>query len=121
LLLTSFVWPFDLHPHDRLRSAFAVAAMHPVYIDKATASSWLPNVLGPDPDDGLPIVWYSITQMYWPTEEITAVKNILTNHGAQQRLGKRAWNTTFMINGLSNLSCLPGYGIRIPAVRFGSA
>jgi hypothetical protein len=87
LLLTSFVWPFDLHRHDRLRSALAVAAMHPVHIDKATASSWLPNALEAD-HDGLPVVWHSITQMYWPAEEITAVQSILTSYGAQQRLGE---------------------------------
>jgi hypothetical protein len=87
LLLTSFVWPFDLHRHDRLRSALAVAEMHPVHIDKAAASSWLPNVLWADHDE-LPVVWHSITQMYWPTEEITAVKSILMNYGAQQRLGE---------------------------------
>ena len=88
LLLTSFVWPFDLHRHDRLRSALAVAAMHPVPIDEATASSWLPSVLGDDRDDGLPVIWHSVTQMYWPTEEITAVQSILTNYGAQRRLGE---------------------------------
>jgi hypothetical protein len=84
LLLTSFVWPFDLHRHDRLRSALAVAAIHPVHIDKATASSWLPNALEADHDE-LPVVWHSITQMYWPTEEVTAVQSILANYGAQQR------------------------------------
>jgi len=88
LLLTSFVWPFDLHRHDRLRSALAVAAMHPVPIDEATASSWLPSVLGDDRDDGLPVIRHSVTQMYWPTEEITAVQSILTNYGAQRRLGE---------------------------------
>jgi hypothetical protein len=87
LLLTSFVWPFDLHRHDRLRSALAVAAMHPVHIDKGTASSWLLNALEAD-RDGLPVVWHSVTQMYWPTEEITAVRSILTNYGARQRLGE---------------------------------
>jgi hypothetical protein len=87
LLLTSFVWPFDLHRHDRLRLALAVAAMHPVHIDKGTASSWLLNALEAD-RDGLPVVWHSVTQMYWPTEEITAVRSMLTNYGAQQRLGE---------------------------------
>jgi hypothetical protein len=87
VLLTSFVWPFDLHRHERLRSALAVAAMHPVQIDKAAASSWLPQALAAD-KDGLPVVWHSITQMYWPIEEVMAVENILMSYGAQHRMGE---------------------------------
>jgi hypothetical protein len=87
LLLTSFVWPFDLHRHERLRSALEVATMHPVDIEKASASSWLPRALAAD-QDGLPVVWHSITQMYWPSDELAAVERILTNYGARQPLGE---------------------------------
>jgi Uncharacterized protein conserved in bacteria (DUF2332) len=78
VLLTSFVWPFDLHRHERLSSALAIAEMHPVHIEKASAGSWLPEALAADGDE-LPVVWHSITQMYWPIEEVTAVESILTN------------------------------------------
>jgi hypothetical protein len=87
LLLTSFVWPFDLHRHEHLSSALSVAAMHPVRVDKAAASSWLPKALVADRDE-LPVVWHSITQMYWPIEEVAAVESILTSYGAQRRLGE---------------------------------
>jgi hypothetical protein len=87
VLLTSFVWPFDLHRHERLSSALSVAAMHPVRVDKAAASSWLPKALVTN-WDGLPVVWHSITQTYWPIEEVMAVESILTNYGAQHRLGE---------------------------------
>jgi hypothetical protein len=87
LLLTSFVWPFDLHRHERLSSALAVAELHPVHIERAAASSWLPDALVADRDE-LPVVWHSITQMYWPVEEVTAVQSILTSFGARQRLGE---------------------------------
>jgi hypothetical protein len=87
LLLTSFVWPFDLERQKRLSSALAVAATHPVRIDKASASSWLSEALAPARDE-LPVVWHSITQMYWPTEEVTAVESMLTSYGTQQRLGE---------------------------------
>jgi hypothetical protein len=87
LLLTSFVWPFDLHRHERLSSALAVAATHPVRVDKAAASTWLPRALVAD-RDGLPVVWHSITQMYWPIEEVMAVESILTSYGAQQPLAE---------------------------------
>jgi hypothetical protein len=44
LLLMSFVWPFDLDRHVRLASALAVVASHPLHIDQAPASDWLPGV-----------------------------------------------------------------------------
>jgi hypothetical protein len=58
-----------------------------VHIDQAAASNWLPCVLAADRDE-LPVVWHSITQMYWPIEEVMAVESILTDYGAQQRLGE---------------------------------
>ena len=87
LLLTSFVWPFDLERHKRLSSALAMAATRPVRIDKAPASSWLSEALATAGDD-LPVIWHSITQLYWPTEEVTAVESMLTSYGAQRRLGE---------------------------------
>jgi hypothetical protein len=87
LLLTSFIWPFDLDRHKRFSAALAVATMHPVRIDKASASKWLPRMLAADQDE-LPVVWHSITQMYWPIEEVAAVESILTSYGAQRRLGE---------------------------------
>ncbi|HVD81634.1 MAG TPA: DUF2332 family protein, partial [Propionibacteriaceae bacterium] len=87
LLLTSFVWPFDLDRHQRLSLALAIAAVHPVRIDRAPASRWLRYALTDEPD-GLPVVWHSITQMYWPSDEVTAVEGILSCYGAQHRLGE---------------------------------
>jgi hypothetical protein len=87
LLLTSFVWPFDLDRHVRLGSALAIAAARPVRIDKASASSWLPHALAADRDE-LPVVWHSITQMYWPNDELTAVESILSDYGSRSRLGE---------------------------------
>ena len=87
LLLTSFVWPFDLDRHTRLGSALAIAATRPMRIDKASASSWLPRALAADRDE-LPVVWHSITQMYWPNDELTAVESILSDYGSSSRLGE---------------------------------
>ena len=87
LLLTSFVWPFDLDRHKRLGSALAIAATHPVRVDKASASTWLPRALAADRDE-LPVVWHSITQMYWPDDELTAVESVLSDYGSRSRLGE---------------------------------
>jgi hypothetical protein len=74
LRLTSFVWPHDLHRHERLRAALAVAARYPVPVDAAPASSWLTAQLASPATDGvLTVVWHSVTRQYWPASEVTAV------------------------------------------------
>jgi hypothetical protein len=88
LLLTSFVWPFDLDRHRRLEAALAVAASHPVRVDKASASEWLPQALRIAEPQTLTVIWHSITQMYWPGDELAAVETILASSGAEQRLGE---------------------------------
>lgn len=78
LRLTSFVWPHDLHRHERLRAALAVAASLPVPVDQASASSWLASMLqAPGPDGVLTVVWHSITRQYWPVAEIAATTQVL--------------------------------------------
>ena len=88
LLLTSFVWPFDLDRHKRLGAAIEIAASHPARVDKASASEWLPHALAVAELDTLTVVWHSITQMYWSADELAAVETILASGGAQQRLGE---------------------------------
>jgi hypothetical protein len=78
LRLTSFVWPHDLHRHERLRAALAVAARYPVAVDAAPASSWLTAQLAlPCADGVLTVIWHSTTRQYWPLAEITAVESVL--------------------------------------------
>ncbi|HRW19303.1 MAG TPA: DUF2332 domain-containing protein [Dermatophilaceae bacterium] len=68
--LTSFVWPWQLHRHERLRAALEVVRQHPVTVEAAGAGEWLERRLAdPVDDDVLTIVWQSITRMYWPPEE----------------------------------------------------
>jgi hypothetical protein len=86
-LLTSFVWPFDLERHNRLAAALTVAS-EPVHIDQASASEWLPRALTIAGSDTLPVVWHSITQMYWPVAELAAVEDVLNRYGAEHRLAE---------------------------------
>lgn len=86
VLLTSFVWPFDLDRHARLAGALATAARHPVTVDAAGAADWLPGALADPPEDALTVVWHSITQLYWPPAEVGAVERILVQHGRDQPL-----------------------------------
>lgn len=74
--LTSFVWPWHLDRHERLRAALRLAAAHPVVIDRAPASDWVRAQLAPEltpPPEVLTVVWHSVTRIYWPTEETDAM------------------------------------------------
>lgn len=87
LALTSFVWPFDVHRHQRLAAALELAVDHPPVVDAAPASSWLAEQLSNRaPDDVLTVVWHSITQMYWPESERDVVEEVLVEQGERQRL-----------------------------------
>ena len=91
LLLTSFVWPFDISRHQRLAGALQVAAQHPVRVDRAGAAAWLADQLERSAaDEALPVVWHSITQLYWPTAEIDAVDAIVSAHGTRHPLARVA-------------------------------
>ena len=76
LRLTSFVWPFDVDRHLRLRAALAVAAAHPVEVDRAGAGEWVERLLDQTPPapEVLTVVWHSVTRMYWPGPETARVE-----------------------------------------------
>ena len=89
LRLTSFVWPFDVHRHDRLAGALRLAAARPPVVDRASAADWLAAQLTartPDPST-LTVIWHSITQLYWPAAEIAAVRAALSGYGRDHRVG----------------------------------
>jgi hypothetical protein len=86
LLLTSFVWPFDVARHQRLASALQVLGRQPVVVDRAGASAWLPEQLDRSAAGTLPVVWHSITQLYWSAAEIAEVDAILADYGARNPL-----------------------------------
>lgn len=91
-LLTSFVWPFDLDRHARLRAALEVAQQLPVRVDAAGAADWLPDRLAEDEPDAphLTVVFHSITQLYWPPEEVRRVEAALAEHGRTHRVAEVA-------------------------------
>lgn len=89
LRLTSFVWPFDVHRHERLAGALQIAGEHPPVVDRAPASTWLAEQLaGAGPAATLTVVWHSVTQLYWPAAELAAVEDILVDHGRRWPLGE---------------------------------
>ena len=50
-----------------------------------------------------------------------AVEKILRNYGARQRLGEVSLEYDLHVNGMSSLSCVPGYGVRMAIIRSESA
>ncbi|HEU4547110.1 MAG TPA: DUF2332 domain-containing protein, partial [Microlunatus sp.] len=89
LRLTSFVWPFDVHRHERLTGALRLAAAQPPVVDRASAADWLTSQLAAPADPGsLVVVWHSVTQLYWPAAEIAAVRAALSAYGRDHRVGE---------------------------------
>jgi hypothetical protein len=87
LRLRSFVWPFQVERHERLRSALAVAAVNPVVIEQAGAASWLTRKLAVAPAPGLlTVVWHSITRHYWPAQEARAAAAAVAAAGGRMPL-----------------------------------
>lgn len=90
LMLTSFVWPFQVHRHQRLAAALRVAGEHPVRVDRAAASSWLGPALNAVEGRVLPVVWHSITRLYWPADEVAAVEAALAAYGRDRPVARVA-------------------------------
>jgi hypothetical protein len=90
LWLTSFVWPFHIRRHLTLAAALRVAAEHPATVDRAGAAAWLADQLDPGKNapDVLPVVWNSITELYWPMAETIAVAESVARYGADHRVGR---------------------------------
>jgi hypothetical protein len=87
LRLRSFVWPFDVERHERLTAALAIAAEHPVQVDAASASDWLCRQLAVSASsDVLTVIWHSVTRLYWPAEETTAVDDAIRAAREQQTI-----------------------------------
>jgi len=98
LRLTSFIWPFHLERHQRLRAALAVAEQHPVTVDRASAGQWLRARLAPAPPPGvLTVVWQSITRMYWPAEEVARVGATIAR--ARERMPLAHVAMEYAVNG----------------------
>ena len=90
LMLSSFVWPDDVHRFDRLEAALAVVDRFGAPpVDQLGAADWLRVQLDRADEEGvLSVVWNSITQQYWPSEEVAAVADLLAVRGATAPLAQ---------------------------------
>jgi len=53
---------------------------------RGMADDWLTGQLGRSADEALPVVWHSVTQLYWSAAEIAEVDAILANYGERHPL-----------------------------------
>lgn len=84
LRLRSFVWPFHVHRHERLAGALQIAAEHAPHVDRAKATDWLGPAL--TASQAVPVVWHSITRMYWPDDVTAAIGDTLARYGRSRPL-----------------------------------
>jgi hypothetical protein len=86
LTLLSYIWPDELDRLERLRAALSVAVRDPVRIAAQRASEWLEQMLGPDDEGELTVVWHSVMRQYVEPEEWAAIERVLLEHPAVVRL-----------------------------------
>lgn len=87
LRLRSFVWPFQVHRHQRLDAALTLAAADPPVVDEASAGEWLEEqLLQPVDEDVLTCVWQSVTRLYWPPEETERVNAAVAAAAREQAI-----------------------------------
>lgn len=83
LTLTSFVWADWIERLERLRAAMAVAAEHPLVVDRAHAAPWLSRRLGRPRPGSLTVVWHSVFWYYVDAAEQGELDRVIAAAGAR--------------------------------------
>ncbi|MBA3251113.1 MAG: DUF2332 domain-containing protein [Geodermatophilaceae bacterium] len=77
LTLTSYVWADWIERLERLRTALAIAADHPITVAASAAAPWLAHRLGWPRTGSLTLVWHSVVWQYVDIAERTELERIL--------------------------------------------
>ena len=89
LTLQSYIWPDEPERIARVVAAAAVAARHPVAVERRSAAAWLLERLG-DPRPGLlTVVWQSVVDQYLDDGERDAIASAFSSAAG----GPLAWLT----------------------------
>ena len=83
LTLTSYVWADQVERYERLRAALAVAARHPVVVERLLASDLLARELAAPRPGVVTVVWHSVVQQYLAPVERARVAELLAEAGAR--------------------------------------
>lgn len=82
LTLLSYVWPDQVHRIRLLRSALALAAEHPVTVERADAADWTTERWHPEPGTAT-ILFHSIVMQYLPDDRRAAFKALVRARGPE--------------------------------------
>jgi hypothetical protein len=88
LILQAFVWPDQAARLERLRAAIEVARPNPPELIRADYADELPRVLAERPDDGLTVVFHSVSTAYLRHEDRERLYGEIAAAGAE---GPLAW------------------------------
>ncbi|WP_134764539.1 DUF2332 domain-containing protein [Nocardioides sp. 1609] len=82
LTLTAYVWADQVHRHERLRGALAVATRVPPQVRAQSAADLVDSIdLADGPDDALTVVWHSVMWQYLGRAEQDRVRSRLEELG----------------------------------------
>jgi len=87
LTLTSYVWADQVDRFERLRAALAVAARHPVVVERLPASEFLARELAEPRAGVVTVVWQSVVRQYLAPAERSRVTDLLAGAGARAHAG----------------------------------
>ncbi|WP_158220279.1 DUF2332 domain-containing protein [Kineosporia sp. A_224] len=120
LRLTSFVWPDHAERHRRLAGALALAAEHPVVVDRADAVAWLRDRLREAAADGvLTVVWHSVFVQYlddatrsalWSAVDDASVRMPVAHLSLEAPRAPYMGSPTLMLDG-AVLGGAPAHGV----------
>ena len=89
LTLQSYVWPDEPERIARVAQAAAVAARHPVAVERRSAAAWLLERLGEPRPGRLTVVWQSVVNQYLDEGERDAIRSAFASAAG----GPFAWLT----------------------------
>jgi hypothetical protein len=81
--ILSYVWADDVARFRTIEAALDVAAAHPVAVDAAPASAWLPERLADAGPGAATVVFHSIVWQYLTPAETAAVEAAITGAGSR--------------------------------------
>ncbi len=126
LRLTSFVWPDHVERHRRLAGALALAAEHPVVVDRADAVTWLRERLAEPQQDGvLTVVWHSVFVQYlddaartalWATVDDAAARAPVAHLSLEAPRAPYLGSPLLTLDG-SVLGTAPAHGVPVTLTR----
>ncbi len=79
--LLAYVWPDQVERVERVRAAIAVAAEHPVEVERAGAAEWVERALAARAPGRATVLYHSIVEQYLSEDELAAFRRAIRESG----------------------------------------